>query len=42
MEYRAHQIGADYSIKPALSGGTIVSVVLPKKLVTVKLESIQE
>ncbi len=42
MEYRAHQIGADYSIKPALSGGTIVSVVLPKKLVTVKLDSIQE
>ena len=29
MEYRAHQIGAEYSIKPSVPCGTIVSVMLP-------------
>lgn len=37
MEYRAHQIGAEYSIKPAEPCGTVVSIVLPKALVMEKL-----
>ena len=32
MEYRAHQIGAEYSIKPAEPCGTVVSIVLPHAL----------
>jgi len=37
MEYRAHQIGAEYSIKPAEPCGTVVSIVLPKALVMEKM-----
>ena len=37
MEYRAHQIGAEYSIKPAAPTGTIVSIVLPRTLLLEKV-----